>query len=308
MPFPLIAIPAIAAAASSIYNSYSQNRANNQNLQAVRETNAQNMKIYKDSLEYNRPVQQMSRLKEAGLNPMLMYGQGNVGNAANLPQMQPARVNPVQFDSSIISQLPTIKAQLDVANAQRDSLYANTAKTQEDTKRIEIENLYRAKEHELELLNKGIKAGFSQQQIKQSQAQVRLLDQQINKLTIQNKYEDERQTLDLNNKQLAIKNFRNIIANSAMLPSYTKKLIQGVDLKNQGQELENHWNRMSREERHKIMIWTMDQLQKKYQLTDAQIEKIREETNFIETKNFWYNFNALWNKFFGALHSFGLRK
>lgn len=33
---------------------------------------------------YNSPVQQMQRLKEAGLNPMLVYGSGNVtGNAAS---------------------------------------------------------------------------------------------------------------------------------------------------------------------------------------------------------------------------------
>lgn len=31
--------------------------------------------------EYNTPAQQMARLKAAGLNPHLMYGQGNVGNA-----------------------------------------------------------------------------------------------------------------------------------------------------------------------------------------------------------------------------------
>ena len=39
---------------------------------------------------YNTPLQQMKRLKEAGLNPALMYGQGNVGNAEKaLPYQQP---------------------------------------------------------------------------------------------------------------------------------------------------------------------------------------------------------------------------
>jgi hypothetical protein len=33
---------------------------------------------------YNSPAQQMARLKEAGLNPNLMYGQGTVGNAGSL--------------------------------------------------------------------------------------------------------------------------------------------------------------------------------------------------------------------------------
>ena len=33
---------------------------------------------------YNTPKAQMQRLKDAGLNPALMYGQGNVGNAGQL--------------------------------------------------------------------------------------------------------------------------------------------------------------------------------------------------------------------------------
>lgn len=34
---------------------------------------------------YNSPAQQMARLKQAGLNPRLMYGQGNTGNQPSLP-------------------------------------------------------------------------------------------------------------------------------------------------------------------------------------------------------------------------------
>ena len=35
---------------------------------------------------YNTPEQQMARLKAAGLNPNLMYGQGTTGNASGYPQ------------------------------------------------------------------------------------------------------------------------------------------------------------------------------------------------------------------------------
>lgn len=38
--------------------------------------------------EYNSPTAQMQRLKEAGLNPNLMYGQGTTGNSSSMPTYQ----------------------------------------------------------------------------------------------------------------------------------------------------------------------------------------------------------------------------
>jgi len=46
------------------------------------ERNIQNWKMQN---EYNSPAQQMQRLKEAGLNPNLVYGKGAVGNSASQP-------------------------------------------------------------------------------------------------------------------------------------------------------------------------------------------------------------------------------
>lgn len=45
-----------------------------------------NLDMWNRQNEYNSPVQQMQRLKEAGLNPNLMYGQGSTGNASSAPQ------------------------------------------------------------------------------------------------------------------------------------------------------------------------------------------------------------------------------
>lgn len=49
--------------------------------------NQYNIDMWNRQNEYNHPTQQMNRLKEAGLNPNLMYGQGNVGNASSAPQL-----------------------------------------------------------------------------------------------------------------------------------------------------------------------------------------------------------------------------
>lgn len=49
--------------------------------------NQYNIDAWNRQNEYNSPTQQMNRLKEAGLNPNLMYQQGNVGNASSAPQL-----------------------------------------------------------------------------------------------------------------------------------------------------------------------------------------------------------------------------
>lgn len=44
-----------------------------------------NLDMWKMNNEYNSPQAQMQRLKDAGLNPMLMYGQGTTGNSSSPP-------------------------------------------------------------------------------------------------------------------------------------------------------------------------------------------------------------------------------
>lgn len=48
--------------------------------------NQYNLDMWKMNNEYNTPANQMARLKDAGLNPNLMYSQGNVGNSSSAPQ------------------------------------------------------------------------------------------------------------------------------------------------------------------------------------------------------------------------------
>lgn len=49
--------------------------------------NDYNLQMWNLTNEYNSPQAQMQRFKEAGLNPNLVYGQGNTGNASSPPQM-----------------------------------------------------------------------------------------------------------------------------------------------------------------------------------------------------------------------------
>lgn len=57
-----------------------------------------NMQAWREQTAYNSPAAQMQRLVDAGLNPNLVYGNGNVANAADAPpQYEAPRAN---FDTN----------------------------------------------------------------------------------------------------------------------------------------------------------------------------------------------------------------
>lgn len=132
------------------------------NNKAVQDTNKANMEIakyqaqwqqqenekaYQRSLnmwnlqnEYNSPVQQMARIRAAGLNPNLVYGNGVTGNSTgSTPQYEPAKFNAPTMQSyrgwnlgisDAISQYlayRTSKAQVDNMEAQNNLIRQQTA-------------------------------------------------------------------------------------------------------------------------------------------------------------------------------------
>lgn len=132
------------------------------NNKAVQDTNKANMEIakyqaqwqqqenekaYQRSLnmwnlqnEYNSPAQQMARIRAAGLNPNLVYGNGVTGNSSgSTPQYEPAKFNAPTMQayrgwnlgiSDAISQFlayRTVKAQVDNMEAQNSLIRQQTA-------------------------------------------------------------------------------------------------------------------------------------------------------------------------------------
>ena len=98
-------------------------RANDYNRQLASQQNAWNLAQWNRENEYNLPINQMQRLKDAGINPNLYYAQGQGYNvAAQSPQLtagQPSQVQPgMQLDlAQHVAELSLLKAQTDNTNA-----------------------------------------------------------------------------------------------------------------------------------------------------------------------------------------------
>ena len=96
MPAPAILglIPGLLSAGVGVINSINSRNQSIRNTEATIRANKElaeyewdrNLEMWHRMNEYNTPMQQMQRFKDAGLNPNLIYGQGTPGNATTLPK------------------------------------------------------------------------------------------------------------------------------------------------------------------------------------------------------------------------------
>ncbi len=106
-------------------------------LQATRETNAMNYKIWQEQMDYNSAPAQRKRLEEAGLNPYLMMDGGNAGVMQSAPQMQTPDLSALNAKSqitrdAIANSIPSgVQAIRDIVSIQR---------AQEETQSIKLQN------------------------------------------------------------------------------------------------------------------------------------------------------------------------
>lgn len=137
-----------------LFSSSSAKSAAKAQLQATRETNAQNyeiwheqrqhaMNMWKMENEYNSPINQRQRLVDAGYNPYLAYGEvGNTAGSVNIPSA-PSMVAP---DSSAFPNTGELFAQhmnMGIANAlQSLATISQVANTNQDTKNKSLDYLF----------------------------------------------------------------------------------------------------------------------------------------------------------------------
>lgn len=124
-------LPAIASAVGGILGMASQGSANRANMELAKYAFSENERMWNMQNAYNTPTAQMERLKEAGLNPNLVYGNGQVvGNTTshaptfNAPDIKPTTSG--QFVGDVGNQamfagtqLQYQKEQVELAKSQR---------------------------------------------------------------------------------------------------------------------------------------------------------------------------------------------
>ena len=167
---PLSLIPVVGSLFSSGASAAASEYAADRNYQAVKETNELNKQLFYESYDlnkdlfdyqnsanidfwnmqndYNTPAQQMSRFSEAGLNPNLVYSQGNAGNATSIqsgslsaprtPKMESYQVPVNMYSGAINSFMDNLVkfAQIEKTEQETENL-----RTQNEFTGVNIENL-----------------------------------------------------------------------------------------------------------------------------------------------------------------------
>lgn len=148
-------IDAGAGFVSGLFGLKNTSDTNEANLRAVQETNKANMELAKYNWqqqidmwnrqnEYNSPISQMTRLKDAGLNPNLVYGNGVTGNTSgsaptpSTPTMQAPHFE--KSDFGFIGQSSQAAVQ---AYYQRKLLDSDLSLKKSQERAIESQNLER---------------------------------------------------------------------------------------------------------------------------------------------------------------------
>ena len=89
-----------------LFNVGSTLLTNRANLKLADHQFDQNVKMWNMQNEYNKPAAQMARLKEAGLNPNLLYGTGTAaatGNSSSMPQYQAPTMQAPQIAGNLFN-------------------------------------------------------------------------------------------------------------------------------------------------------------------------------------------------------------
>lgn len=158
MPIPLAPIlSGVASVAGNLLSNSATQRNNARQEAFAREMydkqQSDNMKLWQMQNEYNSPTSQMERLKQAGLNPNLVYGAGTSTMAspiksADVPSFNPT---PSKFElgqaaqASIQAyndfrmrdaQIQNLAQQTNVAKQQSKQIEANTVKTVAETEAL----------------------------------------------------------------------------------------------------------------------------------------------------------------------------
>ena len=111
------------------------------NIYSTSQANAANRDLWREQAAYNTPKNQMLRYQEAGLNPNLVYSQGNPGNMTSSPTMQAAKIdfNPMK-SFALSATMKNMVEQNKNLQAQNSLLRTQGSLAKEQVRKMELEN------------------------------------------------------------------------------------------------------------------------------------------------------------------------
>ena len=153
-----------------------------------------NVEFWKMQNQYNLPSEQMKRLKDAGLNPNLIYGSSPAGASGAAGSISPAKAAPYSFENPI-----NAAVQMGLAPLQGDKLQSETVLAYEKAgveklnKKLLAKNFnslaelqqYKTQQAYQELLQSTIATNVA------DKTQVPLIEQEIAKLALVNAQADK---------------------------------------------------------------------------------------------------------------------
>lgn len=123
--------------------SYSSNRKQREaNRDMAEYAYAKDLEMWERQNAYNSPIAQMQRLREAGLNPNLVYGQGagSAGSAAQMPKYNAPVLPYKPVDISWIADTLGRYQEFQMRQAQIDNIKASTDNTNADALNKQVTN------------------------------------------------------------------------------------------------------------------------------------------------------------------------
>ena len=97
----------------------------------------QNVAFWKMQNEYNLPKNQMQRLKDAGLNPNLIYGSSPAGASGSAGSIAPSKAAPYNFQNPVPPSNLLVNSQIELNKTQGTKNLADSAKSKADTGKIQ---------------------------------------------------------------------------------------------------------------------------------------------------------------------------
>lgn len=117
MPSPEFWTAFTTAGTNQIGNIISTAMANDANERMQQQQNTWNLQQWEKNNAYNHPAAQMQRLKSAGINPDILYGQNAAGAMGNSPSPAPGS-NPIPKQPFRMDLDPTLYAQIKLLQSQ----------------------------------------------------------------------------------------------------------------------------------------------------------------------------------------------